>query len=129
MILDDFRCFPVFSAVFRCFQLGCNYYPARAVRALGLLLADGAPTVGRGTTFGHVNRFFFFFFTKTALTRERKVEKSFPSWEMNSLCEGYKQAVDQNWGRMEKIGFFGQKPRFWAQKKCSLLHFWKKLPK
>ena len=26
-------------------------YPARALRALGLLLADGAPTVGRGKTF------------------------------------------------------------------------------
>ena len=27
------------------------FYQARALRALGLLLADGAPTVGRGTTF------------------------------------------------------------------------------
>ena len=27
------------------------YYPARALRALGLLLADGAPTVGGGKTF------------------------------------------------------------------------------
>ena len=27
------------------------YYQARALRALGLLLADGAPTVGRGKTF------------------------------------------------------------------------------
>ena len=26
-------------------------YPARALRALGLLLADGAPTVGGGKTF------------------------------------------------------------------------------
>ena len=26
------------------------YYQARALRALGLLLADGAPTVGRGKT-------------------------------------------------------------------------------
>ena len=31
------------------FPDGC--YPARALRALGLLLADGAPTVGRGKTF------------------------------------------------------------------------------
>ena len=28
-----------------------NSYPARALRALGLLLADGAPTVGGGKTF------------------------------------------------------------------------------
>ena len=90
--------------------------PARegpALRALGLLLADGALTVGRGKTFWHVNRFFF---TKAAVTRERKVKKSLPRWVMNGLCEGYKRAVDQNWGRMAKIGFFGPKPRFWAQK-------------
>ena len=35
---------------------------------------------------------------------------------MNGLSEGYKRAVDQNWGLMAKIGFFGQKPRFWAKK-------------
>ena len=62
-----------------------------------------------------------FFFMKTAVTPERKVKKSFPRWEMNGLSEGYKQAVDQIWGRMAKNGFFGQKPRFWAQKKRSLL--------
>ena len=28
-----------------------RFYPARALRALGLLLADGAPTVGGGKTF------------------------------------------------------------------------------
>ena len=28
-----------------------HHYPARALRALGLLLADGAPTVGGGKTF------------------------------------------------------------------------------
>ena len=40
---------------------------------------------------------------------------------MNGLSEGYKQAVDQNWGGMAKIGFLSQKPRFWAEKKRSLL--------
>ena len=40
-------------------------YPARALRALGLLLADVAPTVGRGETFWGVNHFFL---TKTAVT-------------------------------------------------------------
>ena len=29
----------------------CKNYQARALRALGLLLADGAPTVGEGKTF------------------------------------------------------------------------------
>ena len=78
---------------------------------------------GRGRLFDGSTRFF----TKTAVSRERKVEKSFPRWEMNGLSEGYKGAADQNWGRMAKIGFYGQKPRFWAQKKthfCTLTMFW-----
>ena len=72
------------------------------------------------------------FFTKTAVTPEQKVEKSFPRWEMNGHSEGYKWVIDQNWGRMAKIGFFGQKPRFWAQKKahfCTLAMFWPRLEK
>ena len=82
------------------------YYPARArsararrasaLRALGLLLADGTPTGGRGEDFltGQQN-----FFTETAVTPEQKVEKLFPRWEMNALSEGYegyKRTVDQN---------------------------------
>ena len=58
------------------------------------------------------------FFTKTAVTPERRVEKSIPRWEMNGLSEGYKWVIDQNWGRVAKIGSFGQKPRFRAQRKC-----------
>ena len=42
-----------------------------------------------------------FFFTKTAVTREWKVKKLLPTWEMNGLSEGYKRAVDQNLGRMD----------------------------
>ena len=34
------------------------YYQARALRALGLLLADGTPTVGGGKTFWRVSRIF-----------------------------------------------------------------------
>ena len=41
--------------------------------------------------------------------------------EMSRLSEGYSQALDQNWGHVAKIGFFGQKPRFRAQKKHPLL--------
>ena len=60
-------------------------YPARAPRALGLLLADGAPIVGGGEDFltGKPD-----FFTETAVTPERKVEKSFPRWEINRHVEG-----------------------------------------
>ena len=62
-------------------------YPARArsararracaLRALGLLLADGTPTGGRGEDFLSRQPDFF---TETAVTSERKVEKSFPRW-------------------------------------------------
>ena len=60
-------------------------YPARALRALGLLLEDGAPTVRRGEDFlSHQPDFF----TETAVTPEQKVEKSFPRWEINRHVEG-----------------------------------------
>ena len=35
-----------------------HHYPARALRALGLLLADGNPTVGGGKTFRRLSRIF-----------------------------------------------------------------------
>ena len=58
------------------------------------------------------------FFTETAVTLEQKVEKSFPRLEINRHAEGLKWVIDQNWGRMAKIGFLDQKPKFWAQKKA-----------
>ena len=58
---------------------------ACALRALGLLLADRTPTGGRGEDF--LNRQLDFF-TETAVTPERKVEKSFPRWEINRHVEG-----------------------------------------
>ena len=61
------------------------------------------------------------FFTETAVTPERKVEKSFPRWEMNGYSEGYKWVMDQNWGRMAKIGFFGPKNKISGPKKR--IHF------
>ena len=72
-------------------QLPLEIYPARArsaralLRALGLLLTDGTPTGGRGEDF--LNRQPNFF-TETAVTPERKVEKSFPRWEINRHVEG-----------------------------------------
>ena len=44
--------FFVYFSLVGCF---CYCYPARALRALGLLLAEGAPTVGRGKTLWRVN--------------------------------------------------------------------------
>ena len=62
------------------------------------------------------------FFTKTAVTPERKVKKSIPRWEINRHAKGYKWVINQNWGHMAKIGFLDQKPRFWAPKKHTLLY-------
>ena len=56
-----------------------------ALRALGLLLADGTPTVGGGEDFLSCQPIFF---TETAVTPERKVEKWFPRWEINRHAEG-----------------------------------------
>ena len=67
------------------FDLPWQFCPARALRALGLLLADGTPTGGRGEDFLSRQPDFF---TETAVTPERKVEKSFPRWEINRHAEG-----------------------------------------
>ena len=89
-----------------------------SLRALGLLLAGSASTVqwGGGRLFDASANFFF---TKTAITRKQKEEKLILRWEMNRLSEGYKRTIEQNWGRMAKIGFLGQKPKFWAKKKAA----------
>ena len=94
------------------------------LRALGLLLADGTPTGGRGEDF--LNRQPNFF-TETAVTPERKVEKSFPRREIN-------RHVRAKNGSSTKIGVVWQKLDFWAknrifgQKKgihfCTLTMFW-----
>ena len=55
-----------------------------------------------------------------AVTWELKVEKLFPRWEMNGHSEGYKQAVDQNWSHMAKIGFLAKNRDFGPKKR---LHF------
>ena len=54
----------------------------------GCLLADSAPTMGWGKTFCGVGRFF----TKTAVTRKRKVEKTIRRWQIDRLAEGYIRA-------------------------------------
>ena len=57
--------------------------PARAAR--GPEGPDGTPTGGRGEDFLSRQPDFF---TETAVTPERKVEKSFPRWEINRHVEG-----------------------------------------
>ena len=55
-------------AVIKC-VVKISHLPALVLRALGLLLADGAPTVGWGKTFWCVCRFFL---TETTVTRPKK---------------------------------------------------------
>ena len=55
-------------------------YPARALRALGLLLYSWK---GEDFLTGQLN-----FFAETAVTPGLKVEKSFPRWEINRHAEG-----------------------------------------
>ena len=46
---------------------------------------------------------------------------------MNGLSEGYKQAVDQNWGCMAKTGFLAKNQDFGPKKSvhiCTLTMFW-----
>merc|ERR1712155_473183 len=41
--------------------------------------------------------------------------------EYARVCQSmpeYARVINENWDRMAKIGFFGQKPKFWAQKKA-----------
>ena len=76
--------------ILKCHRILINPARARArracaLRALGLLLADGTPTGGRGEDFLSRQPDFF---TETAVTSERKVEKSFPRWEINRHVEG-----------------------------------------
>ena len=80
----------------------CNY-PARRLRVLGLLVADSALTVGRGKKFWCIC---WFFFTK-GHNSEKKSQKLSLTLEINSLSEGYKSDVDQNWGLIAKVGFLG----------------------
>ena len=82
------------------------------------------PHSGEGEDFlmGQLN-----FFTKTAVTPERKVKKSIPRWEMNGLSEGYKWVIGENWGRMSKIGFLAKNRDFGPKKMlhfCTLTMFW-----
>ena len=61
------------------------------------------------------------FFYGNSCNSGTESRKWFPRWIINHHAEGWKWVIDQNWGRMANIGFFGQKPRFWAQKN---IHFW-----
>ena len=87
-----------------CWDCLLECYSARracALRALGLLLADSALTVGRGKTFWCFNRSFF---TKTAVTWERSKIKSTYTYE---LTQAQKTGVSpKKWPIARKRNFF-----------------------
>ena len=61
------------------------------------------------------------FFAKTTVTRKQKVEKSFQRCKVNRFSEGYQRAVTKIRVKWQNNGFSGEKRRFLAQKKSSLL--------
>ena len=47
------------------------------------------------------------FFTETAVTPERKVEKSFPRWEINRHAEGLKWTKNRDFGPKKRRSLLG----------------------
>ena len=80
-----------------------------------LLLTDVAPTVRRGKTFWRVNRFFFYENGCNSGTESQKIVPKVGTWTA-------KRAVDQNWGRLAKIGFLAKNRDFGPKKNGPLLH-------
>ena len=107
LLMQDFSKFQhgVLTLVCQSCYVDLLVFPARALSARAVT----GRRWGGGSLFDTSTRLFF---TKTAVAQERKVEKLLPRWEGNDLSEGYKRVIDQNWGRITKIGYFGQKPRF-----------------
>ena len=93
--------------------------PAHALRPLGLLLADGVPTVGWGKTFWCIGRFFFYENGRNSETKSRKINLMMGN---EPSLRGLQTGRWPILGSYGKIGFLDQKPRFWAQKKDSLLY-------
>ena len=61
------------------------------------------------------------FFTETAVTLKRKVEKSIARWEMNRHSDGYKWVNHQNWGLIAKNRIFWPKTEILGSKNVTLL--------
>ena len=78
------------------------------LRALKLLLADGALTVRGGETFCGVRPFFY----------ENDRSSEMKSRKINAM-EGKEPVIDKIWGPIAKKGFLGRNPSLWTQKKKS----------
>ena len=79
-------------------------YSARALRTLGLLLADR----GWGRLFGVSAGFS----AKTTVIQKQKVKKLTPRCEMCHLSDGYKWAIDKIWGPTAEKRILGPKTEF-----------------
>ena len=93
-----------------------------ALGVLGLLLADGAPTLqwGGGRLFDALAKFFFF--TKTAITRNEKWKNRSEGWKWTVSPRATNGPLTKVGGRMAKIRFLGRKLIFRAKKKHSPLN-------
>ena len=103
-----------------CLKISINnkkYYPARAESARAVT-GRRCPHSGEGEDFLSRQPDFF---TETAVNREWKVEKIDPKVGNEPSLRGLQMGHRPKLGSYGKIGFFGQKPKFWAQKKDSLL--------
>ena len=93
-----------------------QHYPARALRALGLLLAHS----GTGRDFLARNGMSR---TKTAVTRKRSDRDGRVQRQNGANGEGYKRPVDKKRGPISKNGFSGRNPEFLARKKMFTFGF------
>ena len=89
---------------------------ACALRALGLLLADGTPTVGGGEDFLSRQPIFF---TETAVNSGNGKSKNRSQGGKLTVMLRAKNGSSTKIGVVwQKSVFLGQKPKFWAKKKA-----------
>ena len=103
---------------------GSNFFQARArsararracaLRALGLLLADGTPTVGGGDDFFDGSAGFFYENSCNSRTESRK--NHFQGGKLTVMPRAKNGSSTKIGGSMAKIGIFGQKPNFGPKK-------------
>ena len=95
-------------------------YPARALRALELLLADGAPTVRIRKTFWRVNQVFFYKNSHTSGTKSPKIDikmgNELSLWGLQAGFWPY-QSFKKFWVFFLVQRIFGKKKHFLAKPK------------
>ena len=92
--------------------------PARALRALGLLLADGPPNSGVGEDFLARRPVFFYENSRNTETKSRTID---PKVQNGPTFRGVQLAVDKIWDQMAKNGFSVRKSEFLGRNRGPLL--------